>query len=373
MRSFVHNTHPARIVFGCGTHTQIRDEVQRLGCTRTLVLGGPPVGDLADHVQKGLGPLAVARFDGAAAHTPTAVTQRALDLVRAHSVDGVVAVGGGSTTGLAKAIAARTDLPQVILPTTYAGSEVTPALDETAHGRTTSRSGPEILPETVIYDVEFTLALPVSLSVTSGVTAIAHAVEALYSRQANPVVDAWALDAITRMAGALPRIAADPADLHARAEALRATWLAGNCLGHVDMGLQHHLCRVLDSSFDLPHAATHTVLLPHTMAYNAPAAVKVMRRVAGALGAGDAPAATFDLITSLHGPTTLHELGVTESDLSTAAGRATSSTPPNPRDITTDAVTTVLDEAWSGRRPATMPSQRASAGSVSHSAMSPLR
>lgn len=358
MRAFVHNTLPARIVFGCGTHTQIREEAQRLGHTRVLVLGGPPVADLTDQVQYGLGPLAVARFDGAAAHTPSAVTRRAMDLVHARAVDGMVAVGGGATTDLAKAIAVRTGLPQIVLPTTYAGSEVTPMLTETERGHTTTHSGSHVLPETVIYDVEFTQALPVAMSVSSGVHAMAHAVEALYSHQGNPVVDAWALDAIARMSEALPRIAADPADLYARAEALRATWLAGTCLGHVGMGLHHHLCRLLSSSFELAHAATHAVLLPHTMAYNAPATGKVMRRIAHALGTTDAPEGVFDLVTSTGGPTSLRELGLGEDDLHPAAVATTATHHPNPREATAETVTNVLREAWEGRRPASVPPQR---------------
>lgn len=352
MRTFVHSPHPARIVFGCGTHTQIRDEVERLGCSRVAVLGGPPVGDLADRVQRGLGPLAVARFDGATMHTPVEVTERTLDLVAHHAVDGVVAVGGGSTTGLAKAVAVRTDLPQVVLPTTYAGSEVTPVLGETADGRKTTRSTPAALPETVIYDVEFTVGLPVAMSVTSGVNAMAHAVEALYSRQASPVVDGWALEALMRMARALPTIVGDPADIHARADALYGAWLAGSCLGHVGMGLHHTLCHVLGGSFDLPHAETHTVVLPHAMAYNAPATPRVMRRIAGALGVADAPAGIHDLVVSVNGPTSLHALGLAESDIEAAADLVTAKPCTNPRALTTDGLTGLLREAWAGRRPA---------------------
>lgn len=159
----------------------------------------------AARVRDVLGDLTVAEFDGAAMHTPVEVTERALDVLREHSADCLVAVGGGSTTGLAKALALRTDLPQLILPTTYAGSEVTPVLGETHGGRKVTQSSPAILPETVVYDVEFTRDLPVGMSVTSGVNALAHAVEALYSPQANPVIDGMALDAVGRIARALLR------------------------------------------------------------------------------------------------------------------------------------------------------------------------
>jgi protocatechuate 3,4-dioxygenase beta subunit len=263
-----------------------------------------------------------------------------------------VAVGGGSTTGLAKALALRTDLPQLILPTTYAGSEVTPVLGETQDGRKTTVASPAILPETVVYDVEFTLGLPVGLSVTSAVNAMAHAVEALYAPQANPVIDAMALDAIALSARALPALVAEPSDTAARADLLRAAWLAGTCLGSVGMGLHHKLCHTLGGAFDLAHAATHTVILPHAMAYNAPAARDAMSRIADALGVPDAPSGMFDLITSLGGPTSLRELGMAEADLPQAARLAVATPYPNPRELTPTGIESLLRDAWQGRRPA---------------------
>ncbi|MER5387672.1 maleylacetate reductase and hydroxyquinol 1,2-dioxygenase domain-containing protein [Saccharopolyspora sp. NPDC002686] len=351
MRTFVYAMNPARVVFGAGTRGQVRDEVQRLGCSRVLLLGSPPLAEAVDEIAGQLGELAVARFDGAAMHTPVEVTEQALAVVREHAVDCVVAVGGGSTTGLSKAIAVRTDIPQVVLPSTYAGSEVTPVLGETADGRKTTRSSPAVLPETVVYDVELTLGLPVAMSVTSGINAMAHAVEALYSEQANPVVDGMALDAIGRMARALPRIAADPRDLDGRADALHAAWLAGTCLGAVGMGLHHKLCHTLGGTFDLPHAETHTVVLPHAMAYNAPAAPEAMQRIAEALGVADAPAGVHDLIASLGGPTSLRELGMPESGIAEAADLAVAKPYPNPRELVRDDIEVLLTGAWRGDRP----------------------
>ncbi|WP_461143878.1 maleylacetate reductase and hydroxyquinol 1,2-dioxygenase domain-containing protein [Salinifilum aidingensis] len=351
MRNFVHSTNPTRVVFGCGTSAQVRDEVERRGCARALLLGSPPLAMLADRVWAALGPLAAARFDGAVMHTPVEVTERAVELVRDQAIDCVVAVGGGSTTGLAKAIAVRTELPQVILPTTYAGSEVTPVLGETDRAGKTTRSDPSILPGTVVYDVEFTLDMPVSMSVTSGINAMAHAVEALYSERTNPVVDGWALDAIARMSRALPAVVADPSDVEARGDALHAAWLAGTCLGHVDMGLHHKLCHVLGGTFDLPHAETHAVVLPHAMAHNAPASGEVMRRIADALGVDDAPAGVHDLIASLGGPLSLRELGMREQDVETAAELAAAKTYPNPGEVTAESAAGALRQAWSGHRP----------------------
>ncbi|MFK0112111.1 maleylacetate reductase and hydroxyquinol 1,2-dioxygenase domain-containing protein [Streptomyces sp. NPDC091217] len=359
MRTFVYTSHPARVVFGAGTVERLGEEVERLGCSRVLLLSSGPVAAASARVRQALGGLLVAEFGGAAMHTPVEVTQRALDVLKEASADGIVAVGGGSTTGLSKALALRTGLPQVILPTTYAGSEVTPVLGETRDGRKVTRSSPDILPETVVYDVDFTLTLPLTLTVTSGVNALAHAVEALYSADANPVTDAQALDAVSRIARALPRLAADPADQEARADLLHAAWLAGTCLATVGMGLHHKLCHTLGGSFGLPHAETHTVVLPHAMAYNAPAVPGVMRRIADALGVPDAPSGVYDLVASLGGPTSLRDLGMPESALPRATELATSTPYPNPRELTGEGIAELLAGAWHGRRPEGPPSTQA--------------
>ncbi|HYS38171.1 MAG TPA: maleylacetate reductase and hydroxyquinol 1,2-dioxygenase domain-containing protein [Pseudonocardiaceae bacterium] len=351
MRTFVYSSHQQRIVFGAGTVDRVRAEVELLGGTRVLLLAGPRAGDLAGRVADVLGPLMSGRFDGAAMHTPVDVTEQALAILQEYGTDCLVAVGGGSTVGLSKALALRTDLPQVVLPTTYAGSEVTPVLGETADGRKVTRRSPAVLPETVVYDVELTTGLPVDISLTSAINALAHAVEALYSPDANPVTDRLALDAISGIAQALPRVVADPSTLEPRADLLQAAWLAGTCLGTVRMGLHHKLAHLLGGSFGLPHAETHTVLLPHTMAYNAAAAPDIFNKIASALGVPDAPTGVFDLVAGLGGPTSLRVLGVAEGDLPKAAELAVAQPVPNPRELSEDGIRTLLADAWHGRSP----------------------
>ncbi|MCA1655335.1 MAG: iron-containing alcohol dehydrogenase [Pseudonocardiaceae bacterium] len=298
-----------------------------------------------------LGPLAVARFDGAIAHTPVDVTRAAMAVVAAHDVDCVVAVGGGATVGLAKALAVRTGVDQVVLPTTYAGSEMTPVLGETEDGRKTTRTSAHILPETVVYDVALSIDLPRRLSVTSGVNALAHAVEARYAPAANPAVDSLAARAISGIATALPRIHADGADLAARVTMLESAWLAGTCLATVGMGLHHQLCHVLGGAFDLPHADLHAVVLPHAMAYNADAVPEVMAEIAADLGVSEAAAGVFDLVHTLDGPTSLAELGLTEADLMAVAEQVAADPYPNPRGLTVAGVAELLRDAWQGNRP----------------------
>jgi protocatechuate 3,4-dioxygenase beta subunit len=268
-----------------------------------------------------------------------------------------VSVGGGSATGLGKAIAARLGLPQIAVPTTYAGSEVTPVLGETAGGVKTTRRGPEILPATVVYDVELTLDLPVALSVTSGINALAHAVEALYAPDANPAVDALAVDAIGKLAAGLRGIARRPDDLEARSAALEGAWLAGLALGNVRMGLHHRLCHLLGGGYGTPHSATHTVLLPHAMAVRD----GELRRVADALGAPDPAAGVYDLITELGGPTSLRELGLSAADLEAAVEKAgemaggAAGAAGAAEAAEAAGAAEVLRAAWAGHRPAGTP------------------
>src|SRR5574337_379289 len=351
MRGFVYTGRPSRVVFGRGTVAAVADEVARLGHGRVLLLGGRQVAAAADEVQTALASLVVARFDDAAMHTPVDVTDRVLQIAENHAVDCVVSVGGGSTTGLSQALAARKGYDQVIVPTTYAGSEVTPVLGETQSGVKTTRSGADILPETVVYDVDLTLDLPAGLTLASTINAMAHAVEALYAPDANPVTDGMALQAITAIVGALPAVMADPADLDARSELLRSAWLAGTCLAYAAMGLHHKLCHTLGGSFGLPHAQTHTAMLPYTMAYNASAAPAVMARIADAMRVPDAPAGVFDLVSTLGGATSIAELGFARDDIGHAAELATAKPYPNPREVTRAGIAALLDSACAGRRP----------------------
>src|SRR5690349_23558391 len=227
MQPFSYTALPARVVFGHGTIDQVGAELSSLGCRRALVLSTPPQRSDAERLAAQLGELSAGVFAGAVMHTPVRVTEEAVRLVQELGADCTIALGGGSTIGLGKAIALRTDLPQIVIPTTYAGSEVTPILGETQDGLKTTQTTLKVLPEVVIYDVDLTLGLPVGLSATSGMNAIAHAVEALYAQDRNPIVSLMAEEAIRALARALPAIVAAPQDRAARSDALYGAWLAG--------------------------------------------------------------------------------------------------------------------------------------------------
>ncbi len=351
MDPFIYDALPTRVVFGAGTRAQLAAELERLGCRRALVLATPQQ-DAQAHEIAALAPDRIAGIHtGACMHTPVEVTEAALKVALELNADVTIAIGGGSTTGLGKAIALRTDLPQICLPTTYAGSEMTPILGETAGGVKTTQRTLKVLPEVVIYDVDLTVSLPAALSATSGLNAIAHAVEALYAKDRNPVVSLMAEEGIRALAGALPRIMDDPHDMEARTAALYGAWLCGVCLGSVGMALHHKLCHTLGGTFDLPHAETHAVVLPHATAYTAPAAPEAMARIARALGATDAAQGLFDLAGQLGVGRALRDLGMPEAGIERAADLAVRNPYWNPRPIERDAVRDLIARAWAGDRP----------------------
>ena len=346
-RAFTFPGLTTRVVFGAGTIAQAGDEVARLGHSRALVLSTPHQATEAQALADRLGPLSVGVFAEAAMHTPITVTDRALEAFRASGATAVVSLGGGSTTGLGKAIAVRTGADQVVIPTTYAGSEMTDILGETAGGEKTTRRDPSIRPETVIYDVDLTLSLPVALTVTSALNAIAHAMEPLYAPDRNPVVVLMAQDALRSFKVAIPRLVTDPADRDARAEALYAAWCCSTALGQVQMALHHKLAHVIGGSFNTPHAETHAILLPHTTAFNAGPELAPIGDIFG----GPPGPALWDFAKSAGAPLRLADFGMTETDLDRAADIAMKNAYWNPRPFTRADIRTLLQAAWEGRRP----------------------
>lgn len=351
MRDFVYTGHPARVIFSAGSIDRLPQEVERLDLKRVLVLATPRQHALAQGVADRIGERAAGIFASATMHTPVAITEQALAVVVDLAADGIVAIGGGSTVGLGKALALRTDLPQIAIPTTYAGSEMTPILGETKDGVKVTQSTPKVLPETVIYDVELTLGLPPMVSATSGINAIAHAVEALYARDRNPVTDLMAREGVRALVSALPEIADNPSNRAARSEAQYGAWLCGICLGSVGMALHHKLCHTLGGSFDLPHAETHSVVLPHALAYNAPMAHDAVATLGEIFGRADPAFALFELGGALAAPQSLRALGMPEAGIDKATDLALENPYWNPRPLEREAVRACIARAWAGEPP----------------------
>lgn len=341
--NFTYTGLATRVVFGRGKISEVANEAKRLGMTRPLVLTTPHQSVTGSQVAQSVDG---AHWDGAAMHTPVKETERALEFFRERDADGVISLGGGSSTGLGKAIAFRTDCPQLVIPTSYAGSEMTNILGETADGAKTTKRDPKIQPESVIYDADLLDTLPDKFAATSGMNAIAHAVEGLYAVDGNPVVSLMAEEGIRALSSALPR------GKSGHEEALYGAWLCGAVLGSAAMALHHKLCHVLGGTFDLPHAETHTVILPHATAYNASGSEDAMKRIARAIGTPSAAQGLYGLAKQLHAPLALKDIGMPEAGLDKAADIAVSNPYPNPRKLDRDAIRQLLDDAFHGRRPA---------------------
>jgi len=363
MHTFTYSANPSRVVFGAGSLQQIGAEIERLGVRRALVLSTPEQVASGRRVSDLLGDLAVGLFPHAVMHVPIETAQQARAEAQRLGADCCVAIGGGSTTGLAKAIALVSGLPMIAIPTTYAGSEMTPIWGLTEGGVKKTGRDARVLPRTVIYDPELTLGLPLRMTVTSAFNAIAHAAEGLYAHDGNPIISLMAEEGIRASAAALAPLAADPRDLQARSDALYGAWLCGTVLGSVAMGLHHKLCHTLGGSFDLLHAEVHTVILPHAMAYNAAHAPRAMTCIARALGLGsglgidaDASAAPGGLqaLAERHGaPVSLKAIGMPAEGLDRAADLAAQNPYANPRPLERSALRALLQRAFDGATPVT--------------------
>jgi len=351
MLHFTYDQPPARVIFGVGSLDRLGEEVRRLASKRALVLSTPEQESEARSVAAGLGDAAAGVFAEAVMHVPIETARAARVVARERGADCCIALGGGSTIGLGKAIALDSGLPIIAIPTTYAGSEMTPIYGLTEGGIKKTGRDPRVLPKTVIYDPSLTVTLPPKVSGPSGMNAIAHCVEGLYAENANPVMTLLAAEGIRALARSLPTVVREPSNLEARSDSVYGAWLAGTVLGNVGMALHHKLCHTLGGTFNLGHAEVHTVILPYATAYNRDAAPEAMRIAADALGAEDAARGIYDLSVSLGAPVALRDIGMPANGLDRAAKLATENPYYNPRPVEYAAIRQLLEDAFEGRRP----------------------
>ncbi|SCC70895.1 maleylacetate reductase [Acinetobacter albensis] len=350
---FVYDIPQSRVIFGAGSLKNLKAEIEALGAKKALILCTPEQVELAEKISGLLGSSSVGIFPKAVMHVPVETAKEAVAVAKKLGADCAIAVGGGSTTGLGKAIALEYDLPILAIPTTYAGSEMTPVYGITENGIKKTGKDSRVLPKTVIYDPELTLSLPLDMSITSGINAIAHAAEGLYAQNGNPIMSLLAEEGIRALADGLRLLKKNDQDIEARSLCLYGAWLCGYVLGNVGMAIHHKLCHTLGGSFNLPHAPTHTVVLPHAIAYNETAVPEAMKRIKRALGTTESTAANalFDLVSELEGPTSLAELGLTEAGLDKATEIALSNPYWNPEPIEKNAIRHLLQNAFEGIRP----------------------
>ena len=355
---FVHDTLPQRVCFGSGAAAaSLSREIKALGAARVMLIASGKEMQLAERVSRDV-PVAL-RHDDVVMHVPVEVAERARHAAVGSRVDVLVSVGGGSTTGLAKAVALTTGLPIVAVPTTYAGSEATPVWGLTEGAKKTTGTDPRVLPRVIVYDAELTLSLPVDLSVASGLNALAHCVDSMWAPSADPVNAALAAEGIRALRAGLPRIVNDPLDLGGRENALYAAYLSAAAFASAGSGLHHKICHVLGGRYNLPHAQTHATVLPYVLAFNGPATPEAEQRIAAAFGAAgssepgtgkySALAGLDALRQELDAPRSLADYGFTEDLIGEAAEAILPSVPAsNPRPVTAENLRTLLRAAWSG-------------------------
>jgi len=350
---FVHDTLPQRVCFGSGeAAAHLAAQAAELGVTRIMVIAAKPERDLADTVTAGL-PV-VLRHDDVVMHVPVDVAGRAREAAAANGADALVSVGGGSTTGLAKAVAMTAGLPIIAVPTTYAGSEATPVWGLTEGAKKTTGTDARVLPRVVVYDAALTMSLPVDMSVASGLNALAHCVDSLWGPNADPINAAFAAEGIRSLTEGLPRVVADPMDLGGREHALYAAYLSAAAFASAGSGLHHKICHVLGGKYNLPHAQTHATVLPYVLAFNAPAAPGAERRIAAAFGSASAIDGLVALKQELNAPHALGDYGFAADSVAEAAAAILPSVPPsNPRPVTAGDLETLLRAAQSGADPRT--------------------
>jgi alcohol dehydrogenase class IV len=338
-----------RAIFEAGAQEKTGEELDRLGVSRVMVVATPTQAGLAAEQARLIDERAAIVYPGAQPHTPTNVTEAALTAVSSVQADAVLAIGGGTAIGLSKAIAFRTGLPQLILPTTFCGSAMTSILIETERGARLMRDDPKIRAAMVIFDPNLLLALPASVARPSAMNALANAIEAMCAgdNEAKAAVTDFALQAL---AAALPRLAADPANLEALASALYGSALAGAC-GSTGTSVHHKICDALVGAFDVNHADAHCLMLPYTAAFERGRSSEGMRRVARAFGGEDAPGLIYELMLRVANHTSLKAMGLTRAALEKAADLVAEDSSFKPARATREDVFHMLTGAFEGARP----------------------
>ncbi|WP_170467741.1 maleylacetate reductase [Ruegeria arenilitoris] len=340
-----------KVRFGQGLRNDICAELSGLGSAKALVLSTPQQVDMAMELATTIGDRAAGVFTRATMHTPVDVTEEAVEHAQSVLADSIVSIGGGSTIGLGKAIAQRTGLPQIAVPTTYAGSEATPILGQTEDGIKTTLTDPKVLPRVILYDPELVASLPPAMTVTSALNAMAHAAEALYAKDRTEQTTELAVDGLKAFAIGLPKVIEQPGDLTARAETQQGAWACGTVLGLVGMALHHKLCHTLGGSFDLPHAETHAIVLPHAISFNAQEVPELLAPISSILGGTSPGQALWDFARKMGAPTALKDLGLAEADLDRATEIALKNPYWNPRPVAADGLRALLQNAWAGNAP----------------------
>lgn len=346
--AFDHTTLSQRVLFGTGAAADnALEALEALAASRVMLIAGGHADGVADAIASRIH--VVARIADIVQHVPIERADAAAELAESAGADAIVSIGGGSATGLAKIVALRTGMPIVAVPTTFAGSEATDVWGLTESDRKRTGSDPRVLPRAVVYDASLSAGLPGEMAVSSGLNAVAHAVDAFWAPRADPINRALGTESIRALVPGLRRLAADADDIDGREQTLYGAYLAAVAFASAGSGMHHKICHTLGGAYGLPHAQMHAVVLPYVAAFNAEDAPGAMERIAGAIGAPEAASGLFALREELGAPASLAAVGLSSSDIPEAARLILPSIPTsNPRPVTVEDLEELLEAAWEG-------------------------
>lgn len=351
---FSHRTLGQRVLFGAGqAASHLAEEVERLGSQRVMVITSGSAQDAAKQITQQID--VALHYDDVVMHVPIETAETARAAAAEANIDLLVCIGGGSATGLAKAIALTSGIPIIAIPTTYSGSEGTNVWGLTEAARKKTGSDDRVLPATVIYDSDLTVSLPVELSVASGLNGMAHCIDALWGPHADPINAALATEGIRALADGLSQIVESSQATDGRDQALYGAYLAAVSFTSAGSGMHHKICHVLGGTFNLPHAQTHATVLPYVLAFNAANAPEAEQRIAAAFGSATALAGLQKLRAKLSAPKALKDYGFTAEDIAEAVQISLPLIPANnPREVTSENLTELLQAALTGEDPAVL-------------------
>jgi maleylacetate reductase len=348
---FTHETLGQRLLFGSGKAARnVAEEVARQGSRKVMLVATSAESEI---VRTATSRISIAlTWDDVVQHVPIERAEAARIAATDNGIDLIVSVGGGSVTGLAKAIALTTGIPILAVATTYAGSEATNVWGLTEARKKTTGSDMKVLPVAVVYDAQLTYTLPVDVSMASGMNAIAHCIDSMWAPGADPINQALATEGIRALASGLPMILRNPSGERGRELALYGAYLSATSFASAGSGMHHKICHVLGGTYGLPHAQTHASVLPYVLAFNAPFDEEANQRIAYALGASSGLEGLNLLRAALNIPTGLKDLGFEESTIEEASDIILPLIPEsNPRKVSRENLVQLLHAAWAGETP----------------------
>jgi maleylacetate reductase len=342
---------PSKAVFGENSVMKLAEEIKLLGGSRVMIACTKNMVGRLGHVLDDLGDMVSSIYDKAEPHCPEHIALGAVQEFKQKNCDIVVAIGGGSTIGIGKAITLRTDAPLIVVATTPCGSESTPIHGMLIGNKKKTGRDRKVIASTSIYDPSLTTTMNAHLTGTIGMNSLAHCVEALYAQVKSPVSDMMAIEGIKALTQGLPGSIENPNDLKAREQVLYGGMLSGYCVTLAGIAIHHKLCHVLGGHHGIPHGESNSVILPYAAAYNESAAPEAMEKIKSAMGTNNASGGIFDFATKIKVPKSLKELGMRESDLDLAAQETIERTPYNPKPVQEKSVREMLQQAYEGVRP----------------------